>query len=135
MSGRLRRASLEERLLEAEERLEDIIDSANNPFTGLSVLLDRYYSISLDSHLGRMWWCQEDMGEPWQTLAACVEIRDAYQLECPEDFVSHLPIHQDGSCNGLQHYAALGRDVLGAKEVNLLPGEVPNDIYSNVAKR
>jgi hypothetical protein len=21
-----------------------------------------------------------------------------------------LPVHMDGSCNGLQHYAALGRD-------------------------
>jgi DNA-directed RNA polymerase len=33
--------------------------------------------------------------------------------------VSHLHIHQDGSCNGLQHYAALGRDIEGAYQVNL----------------
>lgn len=27
---------------------------------------------------------------------------------------------QDGSCNGLQHYAALGRDSLGARQVSTL---------------
>ena len=32
---------------------------------------------------------------------------------------------QDGSCNGLQHYAALGRDVLGGRSVNVLPSEKP----------
>jgi DNA-directed RNA polymerase len=39
--------------------------------------------------------------------------------------VSHLPVHQDGTCNGLQHYAALGGDRLGAEAVNLLPGDAP----------
>jgi DNA-directed RNA polymerase len=32
-----------------------------------------------------------------------------------------MHIHQDGSCNGLQHYAALGRDIEGANQVNLAP--------------
>uniref|UniRef100_A0A915DH81 DNA-directed RNA polymerase n=1 Tax=Ditylenchus dipsaci TaxID=166011 RepID=A0A915DH81_9BILA len=62
----------------------------------------------------RGWWRKSD--EPWQTLAACIEIRDAMKSGDPEQFVSHLPIHQDGSCNGLQHYAALGRDYEGAFE-------------------
>ena len=43
--------------------------------------------------------------------------------------VSSLPIHQDGSCNGLQHYASLGRDKLGATYVNVVPGSAPQDIY------
>ncbi|MGH0160467.1 UNVERIFIED_CONTAM: hypothetical protein FKN15_039259, partial [Acipenser sinensis] len=42
---------------------------------------------------------------------------------------------QDGSCNGLQHYAALGRDVIGATSVNLMPCEVPQDVYSGVAQQ
>ena len=57
-------------------------------------------------------------------------------LRCPdgpEAYVCHLPIHQDGSCNGLQHYAALGRDQVGAESVNLVPLERPGDVYSNVA--
>nr|XP_016854711.1 PREDICTED: DNA-directed RNA polymerase, mitochondrial [Anolis carolinensis] len=46
-----------------------------------------------------------------------------------------LPLSQDGSCNGLQHYAALGRDVVGAASVNLTPCDVPQDVYSVVAQQ
>jgi DNA-directed RNA polymerase len=45
-----------------------------------------------------------------------------------------MPIHQDGTCNGLQHYAALGGDRLGAEQVNLVPSEKPMDVYSGVAE-
>lgn len=47
--------------------------------------------------------------------------------------MSHLPVHMDGSCNGLQHYAAMGGDELGAALVNLSPSERPQDVYSGVA--
>jgi len=47
--------------------------------------------------------------------------------------MSSLPVHMDGSCNGLQHYAALGRDEAGGRAVNLLPADVPQDVYSGVA--
>jgi DNA-directed RNA polymerase len=53
-----------------------------------------------------------------QALAACKEITAALQYEGGhEAFPSGLPVHQDGSCNGLQHYAALGRDAEGGKQV------------------
>ena len=42
-------------------------------------------------------------------------------------------VHADGSCNGLQHYAALSRDEEGARSVNLLPCDAPFDVYSRVA--
>ena len=38
----------------------------------------------------------------------------------------------DGSCNGLQHYAALGRDTVGGRAVNLLEGDGPQDVYLGV---
>lgn len=38
-----------------------------------------------------------------------------------------------GSCNGLQHYAALGRDLEGASQVNLTHSDKPGDVYSYVA--
>lgn len=41
---------------------------------------------------------------------------------------------QDGSCNGLQHYAALGRDLEGGKSVNLVPSDQPQDVYKGVAE-
>ena len=32
----------------------------------------------------------------------------------------------------LQHYAALGRDAVGAESVNLAPVDAPKDVYSDV---
>ena len=49
------------------------------------------------------------------------------------DIHCRVSVWQDGSCNGLQHYAALGRDWLGAKQVNLTPGDRPQDPYAGVA--
>lgn len=115
LTGLKKKESVAERLRYANQILPDIIDSARNPMTG------------------KKWWTQSE--EPWQTLATCMEIDGA--LCCPdgpENFVSHLPIHQDGSCNGLQHYAALGRDEYGAMSVNLAPGDRPGDVYSDVAQ-
>lgn len=113
LTGLKKRDSVRERLLYAEEVMEDILDSADNPLTG------------------RMWWTKSD--EPWQTLSACQEIAKVYRSENPETYMSSFPIHQDGSCNGLQHYAALGRDSAGAYSVNLVPSDVPQDVYSAVA--
>lgn len=106
------KASFEEREQFTMQHLDDVLDSANN---GLH---------------GRRWFFQAE--DPWQCLAACVEVRNALQLEDPTQYMSHLPIHQDGSCNGLQHYAALGGDLEGAQHVNLEPGERPKDIYTGV---
>lgn len=103
-----------ERLRYADEIMDDILDSADHPLTG------------------RRWWAKSD--EPWQTLSACIEIANV--TRCPtgaETYMSSFPIHQDGSCNGLQHYAALGRDTAGAISVNLAPCEQPQDVYSDVA--
>ncbi|KAH7722584.1 DNA-dependent RNA polymerase [Aphelenchoides avenae] len=115
ITGLMKRESVEKRLQYAEEHLEDMIDSANNPFDG------------------KGWWLDSD--DPWQTLSACMELRDVLASGDPENYVSHLPIHQDGSCNGLQHFAALGRDEQGAAEVNVLPSDSPTDVYTSVVQR
>lgn len=70
---------------------------------------------------------------PWQCLSACYEVAAAYRSGNPLEFESRLPIHQDGTCNGLQHYAALGGDLAGARAVNLSPGDRPADVYTGVA--
>jgi DNA-directed RNA polymerase len=108
------KASFEEREKFAMDHLEDISDSAVNPLNG------------------RRWWLTAE--DPWQCLATCKELRNALDSPDPTQFVSHLPVHQDGTCNGLQHYAALGGDVMGAQQVNLEPGSRPADIYSAVAQ-
>jgi len=103
----------EERKQFTESHLEDIFDSADNPLDG------------------KRWWLNAD--KPWQLLAACIELTDALRSPNPEEFCSNLPIHQDGTCNGLQHYAALGGDELGAIKVNLMPSDRPQDVYSGVS--
>lgn len=107
------KASLSEREEFSNQNLDKIYDSATNALGG-----DR-------------WWLKAE--DPWQCLAVCIEIRNAIESGNPSTFVSYLPVHQDGTCNGLQHYAALGGDSWGAKQVNLEPGDRPADVYTAVA--
>lgn len=113
LTGLKKRDPISERLAYANEVMDKILDSAENPLNG------------------EMWWATSD--EPWQTLAACKELAAALKTTNPEEYICRFPIHQDGSCNGLQHYAALGRDQIGAENVNLHPSPVPQDVYSSVA--
>ncbi|XP_037106422.1 DNA-directed RNA polymerase, mitochondrial [Syngnathus acus] len=115
LTGLKKKSSLQGRLEYANSIMEDILDSADRPLNG------------------KKWWMNAD--EPWQALACCMEIASAVRSPDPTQFVSHFPVHQDGSCNGLQHYAALGRDVIGATSVNLVPCDVPQDVYSGVAQQ
>ena len=67
-------------------------------------------------------------------MATCKELTEALDLENPTLFESNLPVHQDGTCNGLQHYAALGGDDRGAQQVNLGVTDKPSDVYTHVAE-
>ncbi|EQK98144.1 DNA-directed RNA polymerase [Ophiocordyceps sinensis CO18] len=109
----LDKSSFDEREAFANQNLDNIVASATNPLKG------------------SRWWLQAE--EPWQCLAVCFELKAALDLSDPTQYVSQLPVHQDGTCNGLQHYAALGGDTWGAKQVNLEPGDRPADVYSAVA--
>jgi DNA-directed RNA polymerase len=108
------KANLTDREQFTVEHWDDIKDSAADPLNG------------------KKWWLKAE--DPWQCLAACFELVAAMESEDPTTYVSYLPVHQDGTCNGLQHYAALGGDSLGAAQVNLLPRDKPGDIYSEVAR-
>jgi len=71
---------------------------------------------------GKWWMSVED---PFQALATCKEIVRAVDSGDPASYECSLPVHMDGSCNGLQHYAALGRDSVGGRAVNLCDCGVP----------
>ncbi|XP_048495367.1 DNA-directed RNA polymerase 2, chloroplastic/mitochondrial isoform X2 [Beta vulgaris subsp. vulgaris] len=112
-AGGVDKLSLEGRVAFTENHLDDIFDSVDKPLEG------------------RCWWLKAE--DPFQCLAVCIDLSEALRSPCPEAYISHIPVHQDGSCNGLQHYAALGRDKLGAAAVNLVAGEKPADVYSGIA--
>ena len=82
----------------------------------------------------RSWWLAAD--KPLQLFAVARDVVAATEAADPAGFLSAVPVHQDGSCNGLQHYAALGRDSFGGAQVNLVPQELPGlppaDVYSSV---
>ena len=68
-------------------------------------------------------------------LAACLDLRAALARADPEAHLSRVAVHQDGSCNGLQHYAALGRDARGGAAVNLAPADRPQASRSQCVNR
>ena len=107
--------------LPIEDRIKVVEDS-------MQMILD----IAKDPVKNREWLALED---PWQSLASIFDLTDAMKSEDPEKYVSRLHVHQDGSCNGLQHYAALGRDIEGAEQVNLADASRPGDIYTAVSKK
>ncbi|XP_057494062.1 DNA-directed RNA polymerase 1B, mitochondrial-like isoform X2 [Actinidia eriantha] len=114
-AGGVDKLSYDGRIAFTENHLDDIFDSADRPLEG------------------RRWWLGAE--DPFQCLATCINLAEALRSSCPETTISHMPVHQDGSCNGLQHYAALGRDKLGAAAVNLVAGDKPADVYSGIAAR
>ena len=105
----LTKMSFDDRIKFINEHHDQIISCANNP---------------LDV---RLWAAAEN---PWQFLAFCFAYVDALAGK-----PVHLPIGQDGTCNGLQHFSAMLRDPVGGKATNLIPGDKPRDIYQMVADR
>tara|TARA_R100001460_G_scaffold3427_1_gene10402 strand:- start:7101 stop:9527 length:2427 start_codon:yes stop_codon:yes gene_type:complete len=72
------------------------------------------------------WWTKAS--DPWMFLAFCFEWRKAAVGR-----ISHLPVSLDGSNNGLQHLSAINLDMKGGESTNLVPCEIPRDIYQDVA--
>ena len=95
-----------------DEVMDEVLDSAARPLSG------------------RRWWLGAE--NPFQALSVCDEIRKAIDSGDPASYMSCVPVHMDGSCNGLQHYAALGRDYGGGQAVNLIPSDKPQDVYTKV---
>lgn len=90
-----------------------IQDSAENPFDGW-----------------RMW---AEADSPLEFLQTCREYTQAIRMDNPEKFLSTLPVHQDGSNNGLQLMSLLGRDPVGAMLTNCSSSPERYDIYAETA--
>ncbi|MDB4575364.1 hypothetical protein N9112_00210 [bacterium] len=80
-----------------------------------------------------------DADKPWQFLAACVELYELRRYQKThggsEDYSyeSHLECFIDGTNNGSQHLSALTADEETAPHVNLVPSDLPGDLYMYVA--
>lgn len=64
----------------------------------------------------------------FQRLAAIFELLRT-------DGLTQLPVQVDGSCNGIQWWAALAKDAHLAKKVNIIPDAKPDDVYQEAADK
>ena len=86
--------------------------------------------LAVQTHLlTNLWWAKQ-ADDPWCFLAWCNEYKS--YVENGLDHVSYIPIQKDGSCSGLQHWSCALRDPIGASAVNIIPSDVPSDIYQTV---
>ena len=87
---------------------------------------------SAESPLDYLWWAKE-ADKPWMFLAWCIDW--VGYLDNGKAHISRLPVAMDGSCNGLQNFAAMLKHEETARAVNLAPSDLPNDIYQQVADK
>ena len=108
------KVSFDERADYTDTFKQEIIDCAQDP-------------------LGRSRHLWVDADKQFCALAAIFELAVAY-TDGPEEAPNRIACAQDGSCNGLQHYAAILRDPVRASATNVLgTGEVA-DIYTRVGE-
>ena len=89
-----------------------ILASANDPF-------------------GEQWWTEAS--DPWSFLAFCFEYKKWNTQGY--GYVSHFPVAQDASNNGIQIMSLLVRDEDVAGRVNLVPDRPVGDLYQEVIDR
>lgn len=97
---------------------------------------DEILRIAADPYQNRGWSTEVggvEIDSPWQFLSFCFEW--AGFVEHGESFVSRIPVAMDGSCSGIQHFSAMLRDERGGAAVNLIPQDLPADVYRLVAER
>lgn len=102
---------LQKRFDWVQEHTREILDSAERPLEG------------------EMFWAGAE--KKWRFLAAAFEWT-GYVAQ-GADYISQLPIAMDGTCNGMQHLSALGRDPVGGAWTNVVPNVEPQDLYQRVA--
>lgn len=103
---------LDERAQWVEDNQDMLVEVATDPKTDLR-------------------WLQAD--EPFMALRGALEWLG--YAEHGDGYVSHMPIHFDATCSGLQHFSALLRDAEGGLHVNLTSNPERQDIYGAVAKK
>jgi DNA-directed RNA polymerase len=112
------KVSLEDRVNWVQDNEDEIIRIAKDPYN------ERGWTTSVGG---------VEIDKPWQFLAFCFEW--CGYTEHGDAFVSKLPVAMDGSCSGIQHFSAMLRDHHGGAAVNLVPQELPADVYQLVANK
>lgn len=83
--GVVKKLSYDQRVAFVENHLNEVLDSADNPLNG------------------NCWWLKAE--DPFQCLAACMNLSEALKSSSPHTVISHLPIHQVHICSFLVSFA------------------------------
>ena len=69
-------------------------------------------------------------------LQAGWALQEALDLPNPAEYICHVPVAQDATCSGLQHFSAMLKDPIGALYTNLVDNgtDKKSDIYMKVAE-
>lgn len=88
-----KKCSIDEREKYADEIMDDILDSADQPLTvNRNEDKNKKKEKIFNFLQGRQWWAKSE--EPWQTLACCMEIARAIRSPDHTKYVCHFPVHQ-----------------------------------------
>lgn len=97
--------------------------------------MDLFIKYAKDPMRNKGWM---EVEKPFSFLACCFELKKILEFEQRgndvEDYICNLPIYIDGSNNGVQHLVAMSKDETIAPLVNLVPSELPGDVYMYIAK-
>lgn len=114
--------------------LANLFDQDDGPFDErvkwVDSNMDMFRRVKKDPLGTTDFWCsnKEKKNTTWQRLAAIFDL-------LREDGLTSVYCFQDGTCNGVQHWAALVRSQTLATLTNLVPMDAPNDLYEFVANR
>lgn len=112
IGSKLESDTLENRVAWIESHSDDILAVTNNPAKHLE-----FWSGST----GRL---RDFRKTAWRALAFCIAWRQQK---------NNLPVAVDGTCNAIQHLAALTGDISLARETNLVALDARQDIYGTIA--
>lgn len=104
--------SFDDRVQWVDERMEDWVQVCADPHGTTSIWEDD----------------APKKNASFQRLAAIFDLIDAIDTG-----FTRVPVQMDGSCNGIQHWAAMTRDETVGPEVNLISQPKPADVYQLVA--
>lgn len=94
----------------------------------------RIYQAGTDP-LADLWWVKANDGSPFQFLALAGEYAGWMHAQARgEEFITHVPIFRDATTNGIQHLAAIARNVEDGQRTCLVDtAGLVGDIYGDVA--
>lgn len=74
---------------------------------------------------------------PWCLLAAAIDLINAVNSGCPEEYISRIPVAMDATNSGGQHLSAILRDPVGGRLTNLYweGNDKKADLYMDVKRR